>query len=74
MSRLHALLQAGFTPVDENGLRTAIVEYLRENPAEYEIAVQLSTDLKRMPVENANAEWPEYESPYRPVARLVLPP
>jgi hypothetical protein len=74
MSRLHALLQAGFTPVDENGLRTAIAEYLRENPAEYEIAVQLSTDLKRMPVENANAEWPEYESPYRPVARLVLPP
>jgi len=26
-----------------------------------------------MPVENANKEWPEDESPYQPVARLFLP-
>lgn len=46
----------------------------RDNPAEYEVGIQLCTDLERMPVENANAEWPEDESPYRPVARLILPP
>lgn len=27
-----------------------------------------------MPVENAAVEWPESESPYRAVARLVFPP
>jgi hypothetical protein len=74
MPRLHDLLKANLTPADEDGLRTAIVEYFRGNPAEYEVGIQLCTDLERMPVENANAEWPEDESPYRPVARLTLPP
>ena len=59
---------------DENGLRTAVAAFFRTNPAEFEIGIQLCTDLDRMPVENANAEWPEDESPYRPVARLVIPP
>jgi hypothetical protein len=48
-------------------------DYFRANSAEYVVAVQLCTDLERMPVENATVEWPEDESPYRPVARLVLP-
>ncbi|MXQ14809.1 catalase family protein [Microvirga makkahensis] len=74
MPRLRQLLTASFTPADEDGLRTAVTEYFRDNPAEYEVAIQLCTDLERMPVENANAEWPENESPYRPVARLTLPP
>ena len=74
MPRLHDLLRASLTPADEDGLRTAIVEYFRGNPAEYEVGIQLCTDLERMPVENAHAEWPEDESPYRPVARLTLPP
>jgi hypothetical protein len=74
MPRLNDLLRAGFTPADENGLRTAVVEYFRHNPAEYEIGIQLCTDLERMPVENANVEWPEEESPYQAVARLILPP
>jgi len=58
----------------ENALRMTVTGYLRENAAEFEVAVQLATDLDRMPVENANAEWPEGESPYRTVARLSLPP
>jgi hypothetical protein len=74
MPRLHGLLRAGFMPADEDGLRTAVTEYFRDHPAEYEVAIQLCTDLERMPVENANVEWPEEESPYRPVARLTLPP
>ena len=59
---------------DENGLRTAVVRWFREHAAEFTIAVQLCTDLDRMPVEHAGVEWPEDESPYRPVGRLVLPP
>jgi hypothetical protein len=74
MPRLNELGRAGFTPADENGLRAAVVEYFRDNPAEYEVGIQLCTNLERMPVENANVEWPENESPYRAVARMVLPP
>lgn len=59
---------------DENGLRTLVSEYFRDHSAEFIVAVQLCTDLDRMPVEDASAEWPESESPYRPVARLILPP
>ena len=50
------------------------MEFFCTNPAEYLIAIQLCTDLERMPVENATVEWPEDESPYQPVARLILPP
>lgn len=71
---LRALATARFKPQDENGLRTAVVEIFRTHPAEFEVGIQLCKDLERMPVENANTEWPEDESPYRPVARLILPP
>ncbi len=63
------------TPVDRddpNALRTATVGYLNAHDAEFEIRVQLCTDLKTMPVEDASVEWPEEESPYRTVARLRL--
>jgi hypothetical protein len=58
---------------DPDALRTATVAYFRQHPAEYEVRVQLCTDLVRMPVEDASVEWPEGESSYRSVARLVLP-
>ncbi len=56
-----------------SALRNAVVAYFEENAAEYELRVQLCTDLERMPVEDASVEWPEDESPYRPVARITLP-
>jgi len=57
----------------EDGLRLAVTTTLAEAPAEYEVAIQLCTDLDRMPVENANKVWDADESPYVPVARLTLP-
>ena len=36
-------------------------------------ALQLCTDLDKMPVEDACVPWPEAESSYVAVARLVLP-
>ncbi|MBN8228533.1 catalase family protein [Corallococcus macrosporus] len=70
---LQALKDAKLDVRDFDGLRQAVVAFFREHPAEFVMGVQLCTDLTRMPVENANAEWPESESPYQPVARLVLP-
>lgn len=72
-ARLRALAEEAFEIGDEDGLRTAVVRYFRDNPAEFEVRVQLCTDLDTMPVEDASAEWPEDRSPYQPVARLVLP-
>ncbi len=70
---LRALLEEKFEPADYDGLRTAAVAFFRENPAEFTVGVQLCTDLKTMPIENANKEWPEDESPYQPVATLSFP-
>lgn len=58
---------------DKDALRRAVTDHFRTHPAEYEVAIQLCTDPARMPIENASREWPEAESPYRPVARLTLP-
>lgn len=64
-------------PFDPNAgfsaLRDAVVAFFRDRGAAYEFRAQLCTDLERMPVEDASVEWPEEESPYRPVARLTFP-
>lgn len=62
------------TSANPDAFRTAVVEHFRSKGAEFEVRVQLCTDLERMPVEDASVPWPEDESPYVPVARLVLPP
>lgn len=72
-AQLRALAGRTLDIEDENGLRTAVTGFFRDNPVEFQVAVQLCTDLETMPVENANTEWPEDRSPYQPVARLVLP-
>jgi hypothetical protein len=72
-SRLRALAEKALEIGDENSLRTAVVEFFRSSPAEFEVRIQLCTDLDAMPVEDASVEWPEDRSPYQPVARLVLP-
>ena len=63
----------GIEPADENGLRTATVTQFRARPLVFELRIQLCTDLETMPVENASTEWSEADSPYRAVARLILP-
>lgn len=67
----------GDGPLDLSGrpdaFRDATAAYFRADGAEFEIRVQLCTGLDTMPVEDASVRWPEDESPYRVVARLVLP-
>jgi hypothetical protein len=57
-----------------SALRDAVSEFFAEHAAEYELCVQLCTNLETMPVEDASVEWPEEESPYLPVARVVFAP
>ena len=69
---LLALKEQEFDPQTPDALRDAMNEYFESNPAEFELRVQLNIGLDEMPIENAQAEWPESESQYQTVARLVI--
>jgi hypothetical protein len=56
-----------------DGIRQAVVEFFKTNAAMWDIQVQLRTNLKTMPIEDASVAWPETESPYLSVARLHMP-
>ena len=62
-------------PVDltdrPDGLRDAVAAHFEEQGGEWELCVQLCTDIGRMPIEDASVAWDETLSPYRPVARIV---
>ncbi len=45
-----------------------------EHGAQFDIRVQLCTDFRAMPVEDAGVPWPEALIPHRTVARLILSP
>ena len=57
----------------EQIFRPALVAELRERPYEFDLQVQLCTDLGQMPVEKTTVRWPESLSPYVTVAKLRLP-
>lgn len=62
-----------FDPETPDGLREGMIAFFKQNPAEFELRVQLNTGLDDMPIENAQAEWSETMSQYQAVAKLVLP-
>jgi hypothetical protein len=59
---------------DDDGLRAAMVAFFTMHSGEWELAVQLCTDLEAMPVEDASVAWPMDKSPYVPVARIRAQP
>ncbi len=62
--------QAFDASIGESGIRDRVVDFFRNNAAEYELRVQLCTDLARMPVEDAAVAWPPEESPHQPIAKI----
>jgi len=62
-------------PVDlehkPNGLRAALVDFITEHSAEWELRVQLCTDLQAMPIEDASVEW---TGAWVAVARITTAP
>jgi hypothetical protein len=56
-----------------SALRDTIVDFFKDQSAEWEFRVQLCTDLTRMPIEDASIDWSEKESPFVPVARILIP-
>ena len=57
-----------------NGLREAVVDFFSKYGGVWEVRAQLATDLEHTPVENAAKEWPEDNSPYVAVGRIVVQP
>ncbi|HDZ56836.1 MAG TPA: catalase [Pseudomonas xinjiangensis] len=57
-----------------NGLREAVNQHFARHGGTWEVRVQLATDLKEMPIEDATVEWPEDQSPYLTVARIEVTP
>ena len=53
--------------------REMMVDFFSSEAAEYELCVQLCTDLGTMPIEDATVEWPESRSAYVRVATLKYP-
>ncbi len=72
------LLALKDAPVDlsgkPDGLRAAVVDHFSKHGAEWDLCVQLCTDIETMPIEDATVRWPEDQSPFVPVARLTLGP
>jgi hypothetical protein len=56
----------------DNWLRQAMAA-LAARDVELDFLVQLQTDHRRMPIEDASIEWPERLSPFVPVARIRIP-
>lgn len=73
-----ALAELKEAPVDldghKNGLRMAVGEHFAGAGGEWEVRVQLCTDVAAMPVEDASVAWSEDASPYVTVARLTAAP
>ncbi|MFG1935150.1 catalase family protein [Mycobacterium sp. NPDC048908] len=61
-------------PVDAgpDAFRDMVVDFFTTNSAEYELKVQLCTDLATMPIEDATVAWPEQQSPHIGVAKIAF--
>lgn len=57
-----------------NGLREELIAHFGRQGGVWELRVQLRTNARSMPIEDASVVWPEEESPYRAVARLTVAP
>lgn len=58
---------------NDSALRDLVVAFFATQGAEYELGAQLCTDLTTMPIEDGSVEWPQAQSPYQPIAKLVIP-
>jgi hypothetical protein len=57
----------------DDWLRQSLAMTLSNTDAEFDFSIQLQTNEKRMPIEDASIEWPERLSPFVTVAKIVIP-
>ncbi len=61
-------------PLTDDYLRARLTDHLAREDARFDFLIQFQTDSRKMPIEDASVEWREHDSPYRPVARIRIPP
>lgn len=71
---LAALTDAPLPDHRPNVLREVVGEFFRNHGGEWELRAQLCTNLETMPIEDSSKPWPEDESPYVTVGRIVAKP
>jgi catalase len=54
-------------------MRGKLLEALKEDDLRFDFCIQLFTDEKKTPIENAYIEWKESDSPPIPLATLIIP-
>jgi hypothetical protein len=59
--------------VTDTYLTDALRERLRKGDACFDFGIQLQTDARTMPIEDATVEWKETDSPWHMVARIRIP-
>lgn len=73
-----ALLALTNKPIDisfaSDSLKKSVVDFFINNTAEWELRVQLCTDINQMPIEDSSVVWSEDVSPYLPIARIIAKP
>jgi hypothetical protein len=57
----------------DDWLRQSMAMTLADTDVEFDFCIQLQTDPKRMPIEDASIEWPERLSPFIRVAKIKIP-
>jgi hypothetical protein len=68
----HRKTKIPWNPPDD-WLRQSMAQTLATTDVELDFLIQLQTDFKRMPLEDASIEWPERLSPFVPVAKITIP-
>ena len=58
---------------DADAYRRALEVELKQRPFEFDLQMQLCTDLEQMPVQDVTVEWQEAFSPFVTVAKVRLP-
>lgn len=73
-----ALVALTNKPVDSSfasdSLRKSVVDFFISHTAEWELRIQLCTDINQMPIEDSSVVWSEDVSPYLPVAKITAKP
>jgi hypothetical protein len=59
--------------VSDTYLSEALRARLRQGEACFDFLIQLQTDPRTMPIEDATVEWKERDAPYHAVARIRIP-
>jgi hypothetical protein len=57
----------------DNWLQQSMAQTLSRTGAEFDFSIQLQTNYKRMPIEDASIEWPERMSQFVTVAKIMIP-